>query len=516
MSIQDQWEQFRAAIDESYPDCERREAIGASNAPFVLDNGFRFGLFNIDSVDCTILRTEGRAFAMLTRLVLPPRTVLHLALIFEGDELDKLGARKAEIAATDPANKVRVYLHESGIFLRQDRDVPNIDPADPAIGQPISATAGCFLDVERQSRLDPVEVAYVNYLAALLEPIPLQRLGHAGDVKGDAALNLAELDFAELRSRIESLGARYEPTLVERYHIALNHLSHKHFVLLTGISGTGKTMLSQAYAYAAFGIPSLDLDAKGFYLISVRPEWTEPSYLLGYEDALSGRYQKTPFLDAMIEANGSPHRPVFVCLDEMNLAQPEHYFADVLSAMESGQAIRLHGGDETQLGVPGKIDWPHNLYIVGTVNVDETTRPFSPKVLDRANVIDMSAVDLAGFLETLKSTESGLSQVLDERCCKVLTELAAALQPHNLHFGYRVIREIAFYLSMASNKGLLAGTALDLQIEQKILTKLRGGPELAGVFDGLRSVLAQFPTSLATVERLSRDLDRYGSFQYWT
>ena len=98
--------------------------------------------------------------------------------------------------------------------------------------------------------------------------------------------------------------------------------------------------------------------------------------------------------------------PVFVVLDEMNLARVEYYFSDVLSAIETGVPLQLHSSAVPLEGSTGgevraEIPLPANLFITGTINVDETTNPVSDKVLDRASLIDMSAVDIPGFLSKL-------------------------------------------------------------------------------------------------------------------
>ena len=142
-------------------------------------------------------------------------------------------------------------------------------------------------------------------------------------------------------------------------------------------------------------------------LVAVRPDWTDARALTGFYNPLTKSYVSTPALDLLREAQAEverasasalPPRPFFLVFDEMNLARVEHYFSDFLSAMESGEEIHLHDDDDLaeaeENPVPKRIKIPKNVFVVGTVNVDETTYMFSPKVLDRAFVIEFNHVDL--------------------------------------------------------------------------------------------------------------------------
>ncbi len=187
----------------------------------------------------------------------------------------------------------------------------------------------------------------------------------------------------------------------------------KPFLILTGPSGTGKTR-------GAVGLAKL-VCGRGYHqLVAVGADWTDNRHVLGYLNPLEidseGRpiYETTPILDLILHANDYPDDPHVLILDEMNLSHVERYFADFLSAMEledKNGALKLHaaGTAVTRTGVPveGCIDFPSNLFVIGTVNIDETTYMFSPKVLDRANVIEIHAEETA--LENfLKKIESGV------------------------------------------------------------------------------------------------------------
>lgn len=212
-------------------------------------------------------------------------------------------------------------------------------------------------------------------------------------------------------------------------------------------------------------------------------------------------------------ARDNPGVPHFVILDEMNLAKVEHYFSDFLSIMESrtpdnpqGEALVLHERREARthdgLTVPGRLHIPANVFFTGTVNVDESTYMFSPKVLDRANVIEFNEVRIddpglvlngrdsfrlerENILQSfLQPDNPPFSSSADLRVCRQdvpgvvqgLAELLDLLQEHNMHFGYRVINEVCRFTRLAKSHvaPFDPETALDIQIVQKILPKFHG------------------------------------------
>lgn len=251
--------------------------------------------------------------------------------------------------------------------------------------------------------------------------------------------------------------------------------------------------------------------------MSVRADWTDNRQLLGYFNPLLGEYVPTELLKLLLRARTDRQRPYFVILDEMNLAKVEYYFSDFLSAMEGDEVMILHdAGSEIQFSdddgevyeIPERLAVPPNVFFTGTVNVDETTYMFSPKVLDRANVIEFNDVDLLVYSDETDYVPSwrltandveGLIGLLmrhvpsdgddsprnpmPEDWLKLppelrepIQELNVLLQKHHLHFGYRVANEIARFLNLAeeNTKDQQPSEALDLQILQKVLPKLNG------------------------------------------
>ena len=209
-----------------------------------------------------------------------------------------------------------------------------------------------------------------------------------------------------------------------------------------------------------------------------------------------------------------PDKPHFVILDEMNLAKVEYYFSDFLSIMESrtadnpdGEMIHLHSLEEAKTHdgreIPQKIHIPRNLFFTGTVNVDETTYMFSPKVLDRANVIEFNEVNLEGYssskfgetsfsLENPDVRNSLMDSEVPPFCSSAdyskfkdligeqtnpISDLLDLLKKFNLHFGYRVVNEISRFIWLSKEligENFDLNATMDIQILQKILPKFHG------------------------------------------
>ena len=293
--------------------------------------------------------------------------------------------------------------------------------------------------------------------------------------------------------KIKSTGLIYSDDLIKRFAFAL---MTKPFVILSGLAGSGKTQLALAFAECM----SEDVERQ-VRVVSVGADWTNREPLLGYPNALkSNEYVKPECgaLDMLIEAKENPNKPYFLILDEMNLSVVERYFADFLSAMESKKPIALWKGtpdEEGNLAVPNEITLPKNLYIIGTINVDETTYMFSPKVLDRAHVIEfkIAAEEMASFLEANKKVErhachsacAGMAEDFLKRTttCAVGADTTSVqgalngffkiLKSVNAEFGYRTANEIYRYINNVGDD-LGKHGALDTAILQKLLPKLHG------------------------------------------
>lgn len=315
---------------------------------------------------------------------------------------------------------------------------------------------------------------------------------------GEEALSVKDT-VSQIKSYIASKGFSYEDGLIENFYLSLKS---KPFVILAGTSGTGKTRLVKLFAEAV----GATTENGRYKMVPVRPDWSDSSDLFGHVD-LNGNFIPGAIIDFVKQAEIDREHPYFLCLDEMNLARVEYYLSDILSVIETRDLVdgkipsdplvtdTYYGPDTAATKRYGTILFPESLYIVGTVNMDETTFPFSRKVLDRANTIEFSYVDLIPDFEAfpseapralslknsfLKTEYLLLSQCAEESeavtgYCLELQKINGILQKANAHVGYRVRDEIVFYLLNNKRSNLLPEEqAMDNELMQKILPRMQG------------------------------------------
>lgn len=298
---------------------------------------------------------------------------------------------------------------------------------------------------------------------------------------------------------------------IRRLHVSLKA---KRFVILAGLTGTGKSTIARLYAEA------LDATTENgrFRRVAVRPNWVDETEVLGYLSPVSNRFEAGWLAELIRTCHRDPDLPVFCVLDEMNLAPVEQYLADVLSAMEeqrtstSAVPIQLYSPAADPVNRdewPPTIFFPDNLFLVGTVNVDETTRPLSERVLDRANVLQLStALDDdhhstgrgSGGLEPRWRVRMGDWSAIvrdepDDRHHEFLVEVAELLAAMRIGMGIRSHLEIERFCANA--EGVLSDEkALDHALLQRVIPKIRGfkgdlGAQLEVLLDLLQGVGAE-------------------------
>lgn len=325
----------------------------------------------------------------------------------------------------------------------------------------------------------------------------------------------------------------------------LTALRTKPFMLLAGISGTGKSRIVREMAKACWKEGDEEYgknNPKNFCMVQVKPNWHDSTELMGYVSHINGeKYVVGPFLKFLAAAIKDPDTPYFLCLDEMNLAPVEQYFAEYLSVIES-RKLNDNGIIETDpiiayentdaygnlidqlFDTPEerkayktdkdgrRLTIPQNFFVVGTVNMDETTFSFSRKVLDRAMTIEMNEVDLHGGLEKAAGNEIGYignsiigdaaegcdvyedNLELCDAVLEYLEQVNAILEGTPFKIAYRTRNEFLMY---AVNRKALAPDSqmrqtLDEMTSMKILSRIEGDEERTKkVLDGLKALVEE-------------------------
>ncbi|MGO7449463.1 McrB family protein [Rhizobium ruizarguesonis] len=549
MSAEERQQQFEASIRAQpgiRPEGRIAKNFGFSNSARVIEGGLFACTNNLEAYSAGL--AAGRTlpieqFIFLCVLTFPPQDEVYFAitvtaqadrinkgllkLFHEGEERNK----QLVAASKKPgsiSNNVKFYITDTGdiYFHNHDfrnslRNAPGEPTLDPDCMAKIDSILFTIWPPAASARRSLLAREFVGYLGSLIGREKVHELhvwADASAVSPGMQRLPATIPVGEIETAVRTLGGHYPGGEVRRFHAAMNFLAHKHFVILAGLSGTGKTQLALKYSRAVHGLTANNVPDPFLFVCPVRPEWTDPTGLTGYYDVLSNRYVVPPFLEAVLLATAHRDSPVFVVLDEMNLARVEYYFSDVLSAVETGEELQLHSSGvplegSTGTSVPAALPLPPNLYIAGTINVDETTNPVSDKVLDRAIVIDMSAVDMAGFLSALTGREPTLNEAR-AACEQRLVAAQTVMATHSLGFGYRVAEEVVRYHAFATEHLEADGAAIiDDMMVQKVLVKLRGGERQRPLLTGLAKALDGLPRSQLFLDKLTADLDEFGSFQ---
>ena len=324
-----------------------------------------------------------------------------------------------------------------------------------------------------------------------------------------------------------------------QYRPYITAIKSKPFLLLAGISGTGKSRIVRELARACWDEGSEEFEAqkpKNFEMVQVKPNWHDSSELIGYVSRIDGvRYVVGPFLKYMVKAMQDPETPYFLCLDEMNLAPVEQYFAEYLSVVESRR--RREDGTITTdpivdysnteeykslidqlfpddydlrkeyLTEEGgkRLSIPSNLIVVGTVNMDETTFSFSRKVLDRAMTIEMNKVDLEGGLDAHheKIGKFGAAELIGtavegvdvysayknvcDTAIAYLQKINNVLEGTPFKIAYRTRNEVLLYVvnnlpykQEGESEADVINRALDEITNMKILSRIEGDADKIG------------------------------------
>ncbi len=349
---------------------------------------------------------------------------------------------------------------------------------------------------------------------------PKQETGQSGQVQAVEGIRLPdvwardlsneypldEIEFFErFCSHVHDNGFRYEPSDLLAFHLSVKC---NNFVVLGGVSGGGKSSLPRLYADAMAG--DAGTEAARYLNVDVNPSWTNPADLLGYVNLIDRRFYPgssglfTFLARSTLEAERKrDDSGVYIaCLDEMNLAQVEHYFTGFIQALSRSEVDRhVSVFDASSLAVDDPLRrWSQlplgdNMRFVGTVNFDETTRVLSQRILDRADLITLDGrdlMDLNGTASTARVPATGpqlrysdmrdwiSERALSKRAVALLNELQTPLQALGCPLTSRRHAGISRFVSSATPKlfgkmqGEVESLALDMQIAQRIVPQIKG------------------------------------------
>ena len=382
---------------------------------------------------------------------------------------------------------------------------------------------------------------------------------------------------------------------IDIYSSYLAALRTKPFMLLAGISGTGKSRIVREFAFKS--CPPALQDEEGttpgnYCMIEVKPNWHDSTEILGYYSNISKKYHFTKFVKFLVKAMMFPDVPFFVCLDEMNLAPVEQYFAEFLSVLETRKKdkekkviqsgvlvapeyfvpiLNADSGNgyiakylcpEINVNIPHDIytnkslttiglTLPDNVFIIGTVNMDDTTHQFSRKVIDRAMTIEMNGgkledmfghsadlqylpedqiMELSDFkpeyvnADEVLEARSEYAKILQEKLVEKLDAINNCLKNTPFQVSYRVLNELCIYAGVLLDDGEDIDNAISKAVNQitlmKILPRIEGDEDMFVTKDGnkleqLQEILGKDSASGVKLEEMKERLKNSSFTRFW-
>jgi hypothetical protein len=399
---------------------------------------------------------------------------------------------------TKPANndeRINFYFRNVGDSIRTSQDLANALPTSNKFPSTTSSVPFFISTID------------INQLLSIL-----QNLGETPPKAWKIFWEI--LCLSEL---LKKFNIFYDITILEKFYYSIN--SGNKFVILSGPTGTGKTLLGMIYAYIKsqnlLGFSQLvnvsnnedelkDKLMENPYLcfVRVQPNWVSPKDIIGYYNPFSNNFVEGQIFNFLMNASQDKNNNYFLILDEMNLSHPEWYLSDIISAMETGGAIYIyiHNNNNNI-----KIPYPKNLFIIGTINLDETTKELSQRLKSRAFYIEMRANFDNYISKCNNNKEKEIAQIL-----KVIDE---NLKTIGLGLGYRDIKHIKEYVE---NGGEISDALI-----AKIIPRIRTtDEEIKNVVDKIIENLdnlgltefknEDFDEFKKELENLKRKFEKYG------
>lgn len=402
-------------------------------------------------------------------------------------------------------------------------------------------------DIQEQQVNEFEESAEINSISDELDVREISDRSNAQLQEIDSSTKNDELVITSMDYHSQKNGLFYSMKDFVNFHTAVKC---SNLVILSGLSGTGKSQLVEMYAKALGINQSKNPDENRLLIIPVRPSWNDDSDLLGYVDLVHMVYRAsdTGFVDLLVNAQKNEQNMYLVCFDEMNLARVEHYFSQFLSILErqvDKRELQLYDDQYTgrlynSKDYPSKIKIGDNIRFIGTVNIDESTYHFSDKVLDRANVIQLNILNYAeewkvkqyASFSSVNWTKNDYSSLIKKnvdnvRIHQLLWDIHQLMQSASSKYGVgpRIVKAIELYLGNLPETemdGFDEKMALDYQIVQRVLTKVRGPESQLGtilqnknennffVIFNKYADLSDFVECRKVIEQKQKELESYG------
>lgn len=398
------------------------------------------------------------------------------------------------------------------------------------------------------------------------------------DVLNSSSVELIKDEYPNLTKYIHSTSKRSNILLTKSSHFSyLAALRTKPFMLLAGISGTGKSRIVRELAFKSCPPELQDEDATtpgNYCMIEVKPNWHDSTEILGYYSNISKKYHFTKFVKFLVKAMMFPDVPFFVCLDEMNLAPVEQYFAEFLSVLETRKKdkekkviqsgvlvapeyfapiLNADSGNgyiakylcpEINVNIPHDIytnkslttiglTLPDNVFIIGTVNMDDTTHQFSRKVIDRAMTIEMNGgkledmfghsadlqylpedqiMKLSDFKPKYVNADEVMeeyaahAEVLQEKLVEKLDAINDCLKNTPFQVSYRVLNELCIYAGVLLDDGEEIDNAISKAVDQitlmKILPRIEGDEDMFVLTNKDQNEVSKFNNKLEQLQEV--------------
>ncbi|MDR1771502.1 MAG: hypothetical protein LBS02_12810 [Hungatella sp.] len=418
--------------------------------------------------------------------------------------------------------------------------------------------------IKKQENADPElslkEVSDVDIIVPQGDNEELEKLESIVELNKPSSEELIEIDTLNKNDALIIKSMDYHSQKRNLYY-SMNDFVNVHtaikcssLVILSGLSGTGKSALVDIYARSLGINYSANPEDNRLLFIPVRPFWNDDADLLGYVDLVHMVYRAsdTGFVDFLVKAQNeeNKNKMFVVCFDEMNLARVEHYFSQFLSILErpsNQRELQLYDNQYSgrlynSAAYPSRIKIGDNIRFIGTVNIDESTYHFSDKVLDRANVIQLDVLNYANqWIKRKYGTLGNINWSYDEYdniivknsdinmvdVQKLLWDMHQLMQAASSKYGVgpRIVKSIEMYMqNLPTIEGVEfnANIGLDYQIAQRVLTKVRGPESQLGdilkedsksnfykIFDTYKE-LSDFTKCRMVVRQKQKELETYG------